>query len=119
MTDDRRISPRHSAYIGAEIDTGDGPVKAAITHDGSATGVLLMTRAELGVGQTVKLSVFFVEGESKTMTGKVVRSDELSAEENTLWRSKVAVALDEPQPDLAAAFTELAAQQAKIYGPKG
>ncbi|GMV14314.1 MAG: PilZ domain-containing protein [Polyangiaceae bacterium] len=118
MTDERRISPRHSAYIGAEIDTGDGPVKAAITHDGSATGILLLTRADLDVGQTVKLSVFFVEGESKTMTGKVVRRDQLNHEENTLWRSKVAVALDEPHPDLAQAFTDLAEQQAKIYGTK-
>jgi PilZ domain len=118
MTDERRIAQRHAAYIGAEIDTGDGPVKAAITHDGSATGLLLLTRADLDVGQSLKLAVFFVEGESKTLTGKVVRRDPLNPEENTLWRSKVAVALDEPNPELADAFTELSEQQAKIYGPK-
>jgi hypothetical protein len=118
MTDDRRIAPRHSAYIGAEIDTGDGPVKAAITHDGSATGLMLLTRAELDLGQVVKLAVFLVEGTSKSVSGKVVRRDQLSAEENTLWRSKVAVALDEADPELAKLFTDLAEQQAKIYGAK-
>ncbi len=118
MSDERRVSPRHPAYIGAEIDTGDGPVKAAITHDGSATGILLLTRATLAVGQQVKIAVFFVEGESQSMSGKVVRRDPLDSEENTLWRSKVAVALDEPNPELARVFTELAEQQAKIYGPR-
>lgn len=119
MTDERRISQRHSAYIGAEIDCGDGePVKAAITHDGSATGLLLLTRATLDIGQKVKLAVFFMEGEAKSMSGKVVRRDELDHEENTLWRSKVAIALDEPQPELATAFNDLAEQQAKIYGTK-
>ncbi|MBK7579949.1 MAG: PilZ domain-containing protein [Myxococcales bacterium] len=116
MTDERRIAQRHSAYIGAEIDTGEGPVKAAITHDGSATGLLLLTRASLEVGQAVKLAVFLMEGGAHSVSGKVVRRDALTADENTLWRSKVAVALDEESPELASAFTELAAQQAKIYG---
>jgi hypothetical protein len=118
MSDERRVSPRHAAYIGAEIDTGDGPVKAAITHDGSATGLMLLTRADLEVGQSVKLAVFFAEGESKSISGKVIRRDALDRDENTLWRCKVAVVLDEPHSDLAQAFTELAERQAAIYGTK-
>ena len=114
--DDRRISPRHSAYVGAEIDAGDGPARAAITHDGSATGLLLLTRSDLTVGQTVKLNVFFVEGESRLVTGKVVRQEPLDPEENTLWRTKVAIDLDEPNPGLAQSFMALAEQQSKIYG---
>jgi hypothetical protein len=102
--------------VGAEIDTGDGPARAAITHDGSATGLLLLTRSDLAIGQTIKLNVFFVEGESRILTGKVVRQEQLDPEENTLWRSKVAVDLDEPNPELAAAFMALAKQQEKIYG---
>lgn len=118
MTDDRRTAPRHAAYIGAEIDTGEGAVKAAITRDGSATGLLLLTRADLEPGQTVKLAVFFDEGEARTLTGKVVRRDSLDLDENTLWRCKVAVELDRPEPELARAFTELAEKQASIYGTK-
>ena len=114
--DDRRISPRHFAYVGAEIDIGDGPARAAITHDGSATGLLLLTRSDLEIGQTIKLNVFFVEGESRSVTGKVVRQEPLNPDENTLWRTKVAVDLDEPDPELAKAFMALAEQQSKIYG---
>lgn len=118
MTDDRRAAPRHAAYIGAEIDTGEGAAKAAITHDGSATGLLLLTRADLEPGQTVKLAVFFDEGEARSMTGRVVRRDPLDLDENTLWRCKVAVELDQPEPDLDRAFTELADKQSAIYGTK-
>ncbi|MCC6898557.1 MAG: PilZ domain-containing protein [Polyangiaceae bacterium] len=118
MTDDRRTAPRHAAYIGAEIDTGEGAAKAAITHDGSATGLLLLTRADLEPGQTVKLAVFFDEGEARSMTGKVVRRDPLDLDENTLWRCKVAVELDQAEPDLDRAFTELADKQSAIYGTK-
>jgi hypothetical protein len=114
--DERRVSPRHSAYLGAEIDVGEGPARAAITHDGSATGLLLLTRSDLEIGQTVKLSVFLVEGDSRTVTGRVVRQEPLNPDENTLWRTKVAVDLSEPDPELAKAFMALAEQQSRIYG---
>jgi len=119
MSEERRTAQRHTAYIGAEIDTGDGPVRAAITRDGSATGMLLLTRADLVAGQSVKLSVFLVEGTSRTVTGKVVRNETLDSEENSLWRTKVAIALDEPDAELAAKFDALAQQQAHIYGKSG
>jgi hypothetical protein len=119
MADERRTAQRHSAYIGAEIDTGEGPVRAAITHDGSATGLLLLTRADLEPDQKLTLNIFFVDGESRRVTGKVVRRESLDADENTLWRTKVAVALDEPDEVLGEHFTQLAEQQAKIYGKPG
>lgn len=118
MSDERRAAERHAAYVGAEIDTGDGPVRAAITRDGSATGVLLLTRADLEVGQSVKLNVFLVEGTTRMVTGKVARQEPLDTQENSLWRTKVAIVLDEPNPELAAKFDELAQQQARIYAKK-
>jgi len=116
MADERRTSERHAAYIGAEIDIGEGPVRAAITRDGSATGIMLLTRADLEPGQAVKLNVFLVEGNTRTVTGKVVRQEILDSQENSLWRTKVAIALDEPDAELASKFDELAQAQAKIYG---
>lgn len=118
MSEERRISPRHAAYVGAEIDTGQEPVRAAITHDGSATGLMLLTRADLEIGQTIKLNVFFVENESRTVEGKVLRKEQLSPDENALWRTKVAISFVEPDPDLARHFADLAEQQSKIYGGK-
>lgn len=116
MSDERRHAPRHHAYIGAEIDLGDGPVRSAITHDGSATGVLLLTRAELTPGQKVAIRCFLAEGSVVPLSGKVVRQEALSNEENSLWRMKVAIEVDEPNDELARHFEQLAEQQAKTYG---
>lgn len=113
---DRRAARRHAVYIGAEIDTGDGPVRSAITRDGSATGLLLLTRAKLEVGQEIKINVFLSEGESRTVVARVVRQDPLDAEENALWRQKMAVEMIEADPDLAHKLAELAAHQAETYG---
>jgi len=118
MSEERRESPRHSAFIGAEIATGDGPVRAAITRDGSASGILLLTRAKLEVGQRVELRVFFIDGDAHHVVGKVVRQEPLAQGENTMWRTKVGVAMESPDPELAEQFEKLAKQQSKIYGEK-
>jgi hypothetical protein len=116
--EERRTAPRHAAYIGAEIKDQGGPISAAITHDGSASGLLLLTRAKLEVGQSVELMVFLVEGEGHTVVGKVVRQEPLDAEENTLWRTKVAVHIETPDPELGKHFEELAKEQERVYGGK-
>jgi hypothetical protein len=113
---DRRAAERHAVYIGAEIDVGNGPVRSAITRDGSATGLLLLTRAKVEIGQVVKINVFLSEGESRTLSARVVRQDPLDAEENALWRQKVAVEMSEADPDLAAKLADLARHQAATYG---
>jgi hypothetical protein len=116
MTDeDRRAAQRHNVYIGAEIDAGEGPVRSAITRDASARGLLLLTRAKLDVGQRVKINVFLSEGESRSVHARVVRQDSLDAEENALWRQKMAVEIEPPDEQLALRLIELAAQQAKTY----
>ncbi len=116
MSDERRHAPRHHAYIGAEIDLGDGPVRSAITHDGSATGLMLLTRASLEIGHKVNIKCFLAEGRAIPITGKVVRQEDLDPEENSLWRVKVAVVMDAPSDELAEHFEELAQRQAKTYG---
>lgn len=113
---ERRTATRHSVYIGAEIDSGNGPVRSAITRDGSATGLLLLTRAKLEVGQSVRINVFLKEGETREILGKVVRQEPLDSEENALWRQKMAVEMERPDPELAARLEELSAHQAATYG---
>lgn len=116
---DRRRAERHDVYIGAEIETESGKVRSAVTEDASTTGLLLLTRARLQPGQRVKLRIFL--GPDKTpreASGRVVRNEPLDPEESSLWREKVAVALDEPVPDVARTLAELAAKQAEIYGPR-
>ncbi len=116
MSDERRQAPRHHAYVGAEIDLGDGPVRSAITHDGSASGLLLLTRAKLDTGSDVTINCFLGEGIPVVVRGKVVRQEPLGPEENSLWRSKVAVEMAEPNPELAKHFEKVSARQAVTYG---
>jgi hypothetical protein len=119
MTDEkseRRAVARHNVYIGAEIDDSGGPVRSAITRDGSAKGLLLLTRAKLEVGQRVKINVFLNEGEQRSVDAHVVRLEPLNSEENVLWRQKVAVEIEEPDAELAAKLETLAEQQAETYG---
>lgn len=119
MTEDRRIAPRHNAYLGAELDLGEGPVRSAITHDGSATGLLLLTRATLEVGQNLSIRCFVKEGHVITVPGKVVRHEALGPEENSLWRSKVAIVMEAPHPELAEHIAAVAERQAQTYGKEG
>ncbi|MEZ4220461.1 MAG: PilZ domain-containing protein [Polyangiaceae bacterium] len=118
MSEERRHAPRHTAYLGAELDLGDGPVRSAITHDGSSTGLLLLTRAELAADQEVTIRCFLGKGEPVMLKGIVVRQEALSPEENSLWRSKVAVKLEGDNPELAKHFEEIGERQAVTYGEK-
>lgn len=116
-SEDRREGHRHHVYLAAEIVLGDA-VRSAITKEVSASGLLVLTRAKLAEGQSVRLRVYLPGDEDRalTITGEVVRREELAADERGTWRDKVAVAFDQPQPELAAEFAALAAEQARIYG---
>ena len=105
-------------YVAAQIVTADGSARSAITHDASATGLLLLTRSKLEIGQTVHLRVHVREGDAPAfdVTGRVVRREPLAASESDVWREKVAVALDGTNAELAAELENLARKQAEIYG---
>ncbi len=69
-------------------------------------------------GQSIELNVFLVEGEAHSVRGKIVRQEPLVGEESSLWRTKVAVQITEPDPDLAQHFENLAKEQLRVYGGK-
>jgi len=101
-TDDRRTSTRRAASLVAELDGGGGQAKIAITRDVGAGGLLVFTRAQVAVGQTVTLTVSLgAERGTRKLTGKVLREEPLSPDESTLWRTRVAIQCDEKDPVLA------------------
>jgi hypothetical protein len=106
IVEDRRASPRHEAYISAALETSKGRTTIAITRDVSTTGLLILTRATLVVGETVKLTAALGDA-PRTLSGKVVRVEPLEPHE--LWRHKVAIAIDDPA--LAAFHAALAGAQ--------
>ena len=100
MTDERRASPRHAASLAGELETAEGKSAIAITRDVSATGLAMFTRLRLKVGDPVKLLVLWND-EQVTLHGTVVREESLDPHESTLWRSRVAIAIDPNDPVLA------------------
>lgn len=118
--ENRRQADRHLAYIGAELETPEGRVRSSITRDASETGLLLLTRARLQVGQAVRVRVHLPNTDGSTslveVTGSVVRREALPLADNDLWHEKVAIVLDEPNPELARRVHEVAEAQERIYG---
>lgn len=108
MSDDRRSSPRRSASLAAEIDAGDQLVTIAITRDVAAGGLLVYTRAHLELGRAVKLKVSLGDRGVRELAGRVVREEPLSVDDSALWRTKVAIAIDDAEPVLAEIYRALA-----------
>ncbi len=107
MTDDRRASPRLTAYLAGEIETAGGKSSIAITRDVGAGGLLLFTRLR-DCGDTVKLTVMH-DGQKLVVTGKVVREEKV--DDSELWRTKLAIVVDQSDPVIASLFAAIAAQQ--------
>jgi hypothetical protein len=108
MTEDRRVSPRHTAYLVAEID-GE---TIAITRDVSVGGLLILTRVRLAIGTTIKLKVGLSDGDH-VLSGKVVREEDVDPDVSTLWRTKLAITVDPEDPVLKKLLVELAEKQAR------
>jgi hypothetical protein len=106
VTDERRMSPRHTAYLAGELETHEGESSIAITRDVSAAGLLLFTRIR-ELGETVKVTVMHA-GEKMQIVGKVVRTEPV--DDSELWRTKVAISVDQDDPVIAALFAAIAAE---------
>jgi hypothetical protein len=107
--DERRSSTRKPVHLAAELDGGGGTeATIAITRDVGAGGLLVLTRAAVEVGRTVKLKVSLGERGVRSLEGKVVREEQLSPEDSSLYRMKVAIACDPNDPVLAEICAALA-----------
>jgi hypothetical protein len=96
------------AHLAAELDRGDHSRTAiAITRDVGAGGLLVLTRASVVVGQSVKVKVSLGDLGTRTIEGKVVREEELEPGDSTLYRMKVAIACDPDDPVLAEIYAAL------------
>lgn len=102
---DRRRAPRLNAFLAAELKTPEGKSRSGISRDLSDRGLLLLTNARLEPGDRVELRIFHPgsDEDSTTVHGRVVRQDALDEYEATIWRLKVAVALDESIADIVQA----------------
>jgi hypothetical protein len=118
---ERRLGYRYLACFPAYLQHDDGSTRASMIHDLSMTGALLLVRAEMNVGDTVRLRLF-IDGDtthSRDVTARVVRVERL---EDTLagpWSRRIAVQFDdEDLADVEPQIQDLAKKQAEFFGPK-
>jgi hypothetical protein len=107
MIEDRRTSTRHPVSLHAQIETDAGRSTIAVTQDVSAGGLLVLSHQLLEVDQGVTLHVLLDKVQHE-VSGKVVRQEPLAHGESSLWRTKVAVAIDTSDPQLAKIIAALA-----------
>lgn len=117
---DQRSASRQVVYVASEIVTDAGAASCAVTHDASRTGLLLLTRAKVEIGQPVRLRVHTRDGTTPSfeVTGRVVRRESLGPSESDVWRTKVGIVLDEGSSELATELDALARKQASVFGAK-
>ena len=106
MTDERRASTRHQTSLAGELESEQGKSAIAITRDVSAGGLLVFTRMRLEVGAPVRIMVLFKD-EQLSFPGTVLREQSLTPHESTLWRSKVAIAVEPNDAALAKLYAAI------------
>jgi hypothetical protein len=115
--DERRRAERYAVYASAELVTEKGDVAVALTEDVSASGVLLLTRARLDVGQTVQIRIHVQGHPPRMVSGRVARSAKLPPGASPLWTEEVAVVVEGLTPEIADALKAVGARQSARPGP--
>ena len=101
---ERRGDTRHLACFPAHLETATGVPRSALIRDLSVSGALLLTRARLAIGDTVKLSLYLREGARASSPSRrrvwCARSEADEARWSTPWTKAMAVQFDQLLPDL-------------------
>jgi hypothetical protein len=112
VSDERRGSPRVAASLAGELETPEGKTSIAISRDIAAGGLLIFARSRPEVGTKLKLTVVF-QSEQLKLEGSVLRCEDLEPGASTLWRTAIALAVDEKDPVLSRIYAALAAAPAE------
>jgi hypothetical protein len=116
---DRRGDLRHLACFPAHVETEAGVRRSALIRDLSVSGALLLTRARLHVGDSVKLSLYLRDGAPPFLTtARVVREEQRPSEMVHPWTKSLAVQFEAPLPALDQDARALADRQAALLGPR-
>ena len=112
---ERRLGFRYLSCFPAHLEReGDG-ARAAMIHDLSVSGALLLVRTTLAVGESVRLRLFITgdTDESRDVVGRVVRIEKLGDPFAGPWSSRVAVQFDEELRGVDEEIGALAKRQAE------
>jgi serine/threonine protein kinase len=105
---DRRSHPRHEMWIPVYSESLSGGV--GITHDASDSGMLVLTRRALEVGEQLEMRFSVPPGSQSQFTthATVVRNGVNSADPDGLWKHRLAVNFESPLPELRPLLASLA-----------
>jgi len=117
--EERRAGERHLACFPAHIQRNSGSTRMALIRDLSVTGALLLTRADLKVGETIRLSLYLREDATEAVpaSGHVVRFEDREAERAEVWHHCAAIHFDEPLRGHEDEIRALAQRQAELGVP--
>jgi len=113
---ERRLGFRHLSCFPAHLERDGDGAWAAMIHDLSVSGALLLVRTALAVGDTVKLRLFITgdSNESHEVVARVVRIEKLGDPFAGPWSSRVAVQFDEELLGVDKEIAALAKRQAEV-----
>jgi len=112
---ERRLGFRYLSCFPAHLEReGDG-TRAAMIHDLSVSGALLLVRTTLAVGEAVRLRLFITGdmNESRDVVGRVVRIEKLGDPFAGPWSSRVAVQFDDELTGVDSEIGALAKRKAE------
>ncbi|HEY3498715.1 MAG TPA: PilZ domain-containing protein [Polyangiaceae bacterium] len=98
---ERRSQPRELAHLVTTIEVDGKETGCGVSRDASGSGFLLLTHLDLQAGSKIVLRVFVPrEEEPRRIAASVIRSERIPLPEGLVWDYRVAVALEDPSPDL-------------------
>jgi hypothetical protein len=97
---ERRVVPRTSATIVAEVELDGVIVTCAVSRDASSAGLLLMTEKAVEPGTKVLLRLWVGAQDTPVSIGaSVVRCEKIPLRRSQVWSYEVGLALDDRPPD--------------------
>jgi hypothetical protein len=113
---ERRLGFRYLSCFPAHLERDGDGARAAMIHDLSVSGALLLVRTTLAVGDPVRLRLFITgdPDESHEVVGRIVRIEKLGDPFAGPWSSRVAVQFDEELLGVDEEIGALAKRQAEV-----
>jgi hypothetical protein len=98
---DKRSAPRLPVHLVAELELNGQQIGCGVSRDVSGSGLLLMTHLNLEPGTEIGLRLYVPrEAEARRLKARVIRSEPILQREGIVWDRRIALALDDPPPDL-------------------
>lgn len=106
----RRDHTRYQIWFPVQLGEGT-PAKIAVTHNTSASGMLVALASQIAVGEPVVVTFRLPPGDVEhKLTGRVTRLEPNSQDPEGSWPYRAAIAFDEVSPQLQPCLEEAAAR---------